>query len=128
MRVGVSSTANLNMNEFNEPLPVVVRVYQLSSAQAFENATFEDLWRDDIAALGDSLVMKEEVVIDPADQRRFEMDRHDQAEYVGAVAIFREPGEQGWKSIQPLPSNYVTRRLSRNIKVSLRGNTVAVED
>lgn len=34
----------LNLNSRGEPTPVIVRVYRLSDAQAFSNATLEQLW------------------------------------------------------------------------------------
>jgi type VI secretion system protein VasD len=127
VKVGVSSTANLNLNEESQPLPVVVRVYQLAESQRFEGATFEELWKDDMAVLGDSLVLKEELVMDPAYQKRLVMPRHDQARYIAAVAIFRDPDSGNWKAIDPLPNNYLSRRMSADVRIALKGNTVSIE-
>lgn len=128
LKVGLSSTANINVNDHDEPLPVVVRIYQLSEAHLFEQASFDRLWKNDVLALGETLVMKEELIISPADQRRFAMSRHDQAKYVAAVAIFRNPGEEGWKAIQPLSTNFLTRRMSSHVRVSLKGTTIALDE
>lgn len=126
LNLGVSSTANLNLNEQSEPLPVIVRVYQLADSQRFEAASFEELWKNDLGVLGDSLVMREELVMDPAYQRRLRMPRHDQARYIAAVAIFRDPQEDGWKAIEVLPSSYVGKMFSSDVRIMLKGNTVAI--
>ena len=128
VKVGVSSTANLNMNADNQPLPVVVRIYQLSDSQAFENASFDDLWKHDLVTLGDSLVMREEITMDPAFQKRITMPRHDQAKYIAAMAVFRDPGEDGWKAMRELPNSYLMKKFSTSVKVSLKGNTLSINE
>lgn len=125
--VRLSSTANLNMNEDSEPLPVVVRLYQLSQGEAFQAASFDELWQSDLNTLGDALLIKEELVMDPASTRTVEMPRHDDARLLGVIALFREPAAQSWKGLSPLPDSWVGRRLSDEVRVSLRGSAVAVE-
>lgn len=44
VKLDVTATDNINLNQFNEPLPVVLKVYQLTDIQAFKNSTFEQLW------------------------------------------------------------------------------------
>jgi len=125
--VRVSSTANLNMNEDSEPLPVVVRLYQLSQAEAFRAASFEELWQKDLATLGDALLVKEELVMDPAYSRSVEMPRHDDARFLGVVAVFRTVEGDRWKAVRPLPDSWVGRRLADEVRVSLRGSSVTIE-
>ncbi len=125
--VRLSSTANLNMNESNEPLPVVVRIYQLSRAEAFKAASFEELWRSDLTTLGNALLVKEEMVMDPAYTRSVEMARHDDVRFVGVVAVFRTVEGDTWKGVTPVADSWLGRRFEDEIRVSLRGNSVIVE-
>lgn len=125
--VRLSSTANLNMNEESEPLPVVVRLYQLSQAEDFRAASFDELWRADLATLGNALLVREELVMDPAYTRTVEMPRHDDARYLGVMAVFRSVDGESWKGVQTLPDSWVGRRLADEIRVSLRGSAVVVE-
>lgn len=125
--VRMSSTANLNMNEESEPLPVVVRLYQLSRAEGFRAASFEELWRSDLETLGDALLVKEELVMDPAYSRSVEMPRHDDARFLGVVAVFRTAEGDDWKAWRPLPDSWVGRRLADEVRVSLRGSSVSIE-
>jgi type VI secretion system protein VasD len=127
VEVNLSSTANLNMNEDKEPLPVVVRVYQLSQRQPFEAASFKELWKNDMVTLGNSLLIKEEEVIDPAYSEKLEMPRHDQAKYVGVVAIFRDPEPERWKGITSLSTSWIGRQFSSDISIALKGNSVEIE-
>ncbi|WP_162925619.1 type VI secretion system lipoprotein TssJ [Isoalcanivorax indicus] len=127
LKVGVSSTADINKNEFDEPLAVVVRVYQLRDPQRFEEATFEELWREDYRVLGNDLVMKEEFTMDPAYQRRIDMPRHDQAKHVAAMAVFRAPEDTHWRDLKPMPGNFLTRRFSRRVGVTLEQNRLILD-
>lgn len=128
VKVGLSSTANLNMNRDNEPLPVVVRIYQLSDRASFENTTFNDIWKRDLAVLGNAMLTRKEVIINPGSQQRIEFDRHDQAKYIGVVAIFRNPVDKRWRDVYELSDSFVGKRFSSSFSVSLIGNTLEIRD
>lgn len=128
LKVALSTTANLNLNEFEEPLPVVVRIYQLSDEAAFLKADFQTLWKRDLTALGDSLLTRDEIVLNPAHQDRLVYPRHDKAGFVGVMAVFRRPGEEGWRDIRPIADSFLSRRFSNSVVVSLKGNTVDIQD
>ena len=128
VRVALSSNANLNLGQDQKPLPVVVRVYQLSGKDSFENSKFEEIWKDDLKVLGDSLLTSKEVVINPSDQMSVEIDKHDQAKYVGVVAIFRNPVDKKWRDVHELANGFVTGRFSSSFRVSLVGNTISIQD
>lgn len=128
VKVALSATANLNLNEAKEPLPVVVRVYQLADDGPFRKTEFNDLWKKDLAALGDSLLTKDEVVLNPAGQDQLTYPRHDRAKFIAVMAVFRRPGEKGWRDIKPVSKGFLSRRFSRTITVHLKGNTIDIVD
>ncbi len=128
IRVGLSSNANLNLNANSEPLPVVVRIYQLSDRAAFDNATFADIWKRDNAVLGNALLTRNEVVMNPSAQNEVEFDRHAQARYVGVAAIFRSPIESKWRAVYELSDSWLGKKLSTSFSVSLVGNTLHITD
>lgn len=128
VKVAMSATANLNLNEFDEPLPVVIRLYQLSDNKAFEKAGFEELWKKDLVTLGDALLTKEEMIINPGTQERLTYPRHDQAKFVGVMAIFRRPGGESWRSVKTVASGFFSRKFSNSVTVSLKGNSVQIVD
>jgi len=127
MNLEVSSTANLNMSEENEPLPVVVRIYQLSQAESFRAASFKELWNNDLQTLGNSLLVKEEVVIDPAQTRKIKIARHERVKHVGVAAIFRQAEKDKWKSLTEVSDSWLGELLGANPQVTLKGNSVTVE-
>ena len=128
VEVGISSTANLNLNDFDEPLPVVVRIYQLADDTEFRKVAFNELWKDDLKALRDTLLTKEEIVMNPASQQTLEFPRHEQARFVGAMGVFRSPAEEQWRDLQPVADGFFARRFSSKITVRLKGSTLEIVD
>ena len=127
LKFGVSSTADINRNEYGEPLAVVVRIYQLKDRRSFESASFEELWKKDYQILGNDLVMKEEITMDPAYQRHIELPRHDQAEYLAAMAVYRQPDGASWRDVDKMPGNFITRRFDRKVHITLEKNRLILD-
>jgi len=128
VKVNLSSTATLNLNNNDEALPVVVRIYQLSDNQAFEDASFEDLWKSDISVLGNTLLRKEIVVLDPASQQKIELERHDMARYVGIMAAFHDQSNDSWRITKRADKSFLWIDLSTRIDVLLKDNSVELVD
>lgn len=126
IKVDVSSTSNLNINNNNQALPVVVRIYQLSDKGIFESSTFKQLWKNDSKALSNTMLTKNEIILNPSSKDRVELDRHNDAKYVGVVAIFRTPGQHQWRGIYELSTNFLGKRLSSSFDVSLVGNSLHI--
>ena len=128
VRLNLSSTANLNLNEDNEPLPVMVNIYQLSDNKAFDETSFSELWKKDLITLGDSLLTKESLTINPASQELLVFERHPQTRFVGVMAIFRKPEKEAWRSIKPVADGFLKKRFSSKLMVNLKGNTIEILD
>jgi type VI secretion system protein VasD len=128
VRVDLSTTANLNMSDEGNPLPVVVRVYQLSDSRDFLNASFEHLWKQDVQSLGDAALTRQELMLNPGMTHELELRRNPEAEFVGVVAIFRAPEEDGWRALKTLPMGQMGRRMNQRVTVSLRGNSLTIVD
>lgn len=127
-RLTISSTANLNLNDSDEPLPVMVNIYQLADNKAFEGASFEDLWKKDLATLGDSMLTKETITINPGSQERLVFERHAQAKFIGAMAIFRKPEKQAWRSTKAVADGYFKKKMSSTLTVNLKSNSIEIVD
>jgi len=117
VKVALTSDAKLNPDINHKSLPVVARVYQLKDKQKFEAANFNSLWKDDAKTLGADLVSKEEILIYPGDKKVIPMTRHDDAQFVAVVALFRDYKQGKWRVIQP---------ISRKIKLQLENNQLKI--
>jgi len=124
MDVKLSSTANLNLNDADEPLPVVVRIYQLTDAKPFEEAQFDELWKSDLKVLGGVLLRKDMVVLDPASQKEVQIERHERTRYVAVMAAFRNIKGGHWRLVQPVSNSWLSTRTATKLTVQMSGNRV----
>lgn len=128
VKLNLSSTANLNMNDANEPLPVVVRVYQLSDPKGFENATFNELWKNDLAVLGNNLLRKDTLTLDPASRRKIRHERHEQTRYVALMAAFNHQPNDSWRVVEEVDGSFLWIDVSTSIKAILKDNVIEIID
>lgn len=91
LSIQLKAQPELNTAVSGESLPVMVRLYQLSSIEPFQQANFHGLWKKESQVLGDSLIQKKEIQISPDEQKSIKWKQQDLAHYLGVMAIFRDP-------------------------------------
>lgn len=128
VKIDLSSTAALNMNQDQEPLPVVVNIYQLSDKKAFENASFEELWKSDLTVLSNSLLRKDTLTLDPASQQKLVLEKNDQARYVGIMAAFRQQPDDTWKILKKIDRSFLWMDLSTTVTALLKEHRIEVKN
>lgn len=98
----VSASANLNPNEAGEPLPTVVRIFQLASMTKADTFDSKDFWEHPAETLGTDLVAQEEFTLDPGEQSMRWVNRRGPTNYLVAVALFRQTKGKSWRTVVPL--------------------------
>ncbi|WP_283708957.1 type VI secretion system lipoprotein TssJ [Pseudoalteromonas prydzensis] len=126
VELDITATDNLNLNQFDEALPVVLRVYQLSDIQSFKTASFEELWKSDKSVLANSLITLEERTINPAQKTNITFEQAENARFVAIVALFRDRQGDKWKTYHPLGDGPV--KLSTSLNVLVTNNEVQLPD
>ncbi|KAF7769680.1 type VI secretion system protein VasD [Pseudoalteromonas citrea] len=124
VKVDVAATDNLNLNQFDEALPVVLKVYQLTDIQSFTSATFDELWKADKSTLSNSLITVEERTINPSDKVEFEFEQAENAKYVAFVALFRNREDNKWRTFHDLSTGPV--KLSTSLDVLLSSSSLSL--
>lgn len=104
--VGVSASERVNPDEFGQPLPTVVRVFQLKRAARAEEADFVELWERPEEALAEDLILKQQVTVFPGRQERIPMELDPKARFLVGMAVFREPTATQWRTVVPLPASH----------------------
>lgn len=128
MELGLSSAADLNMNNADESLPVVVNIYQLTDAKAFEKATFNELWKDDQGILGNSLLHKESLILDPATEQEVRSDRSPEARFVAVMAAFNNQSDSSWRVVKEIKRSFLWIKRSSHVNVLLKDNTIEIKE
>jgi type VI secretion system protein VasD len=90
------------------PSPVVVRVYQLKSPAAFEEADYFQLDKSESDVLGDDLLGKDEYFISPGASQTVVSEVSPDTRYLGVVAAFYNIDASTWRGTVPVPANKTT--------------------
>jgi len=99
--------------------PILIRLYSLKSAGRFSAADFYSLDERDAEILGDSLLSKEEVMLQPDSGQRLSLPVPPATTYLGVVAAFREIDQAQWRDLVPITPNHANQ-----ISVVIESNAV----
>jgi type VI secretion system protein VasD len=100
--------ARVNVNELDQPSPVVLRLYDLKVSEGFLGADFFDLYDRETTRLGGDLLGRTETILVPG--RNVEQARRtvpEGARFLGAVVAYREIEGADWRVSTALRLNAV---------------------
>jgi len=123
LTIRLHAARQLNLNAEYKSLPVQVRIYQLQDKQTFMQASFHELWQEDKATLGDDLLGKHEVTVNPNVTTKVVLPYKDNCHYLGVVAIFRKPTANNWRVLYHVPAN--VKILSFGFHAKLHRNKIS---
>ncbi|NRO97434.1 type VI secretion system lipoprotein TssJ [Paraburkholderia sp. NMBU_R16] len=95
--------ADVNRDTNRNPAPIVLKVFQLKTASAFEGADFFSLQSKPDAALGGELLSVERVILRPGESRTLRYVGNVEAHALGVVAEYRSLEQNRWKLTVALP-------------------------
>jgi type VI secretion system protein VasD len=98
----IQASAQVNPSTSKRPSPVLVRVYELKTAAAFNSADFMSLYQRDKAELGADLLGKEEFVLAPGESKTFAKTLSPDTRFLGVLAAYRDVEHAKWRSIVPV--------------------------
>jgi type VI secretion system protein VasD len=105
---------DINPDEKHSPSPLFIRLYELSSDQAFNRADFLELYEKDDALLGKDLIAKRELnrlVPGEIQEEAFVLDP--KTRYVGLFAEFFEYKNSKYKLVFPVTTKNVVKNTVR---------------
>ncbi len=111
----IQADQQVNPDASGQPSPVVVRIYELKSTTAFDQAAFFDLFDNDAKVLGSDLVAKREFELKPGDKVDFDRDTPVDTRYIGVTAGFRLGDDAQWRTtaeIKPEKNNSIIVKVA----------------
>ena len=106
----------------NSAAPVQVRVYQLKSPAAFEDADYYLLANSESDVLGDDLLGKAEYFLMPGVSQIVVSEKNPDTRYLGLVAAFRNIDGAIWRDTVAVPLNKTT-----TVTANIGAQTVTLE-
>lgn len=98
----IKAAATLNPSISKRPSPLLVRVYELKTASAFNNADFVSLYQRDQTELGADLVAREEFVINPSESKPIRRLAAPETRFIGVIGAYRDLEHAKWRAIVAL--------------------------
>lgn len=117
---------NINPDHSDNPSPVIIRMYELNSPVAFQEADFIDLYEQDKKVLGDTLVTKRTFrPIVPGEQREETLVLAEGTTHVALYAEFSQYRNSTYQVVFPITQNNVFRNT---VTVRISGNHLVIEE
>lgn len=92
----------LNPTESGRAAPLQVRVYELKTAAAFNGAGFMALYQNDQATLGADVVNREELMLQPSENRAIKKTVSPETKFIGVVGAYRQIEKATWRVVVPV--------------------------
>jgi type VI secretion system protein VasD len=103
LQMRVETSSRTNVDEKGRAAPVMVRVYELKSASAFENADFFSLQSDAKSVLGEDALVTDEFILRPGSTQDIRRRAHPNAVAIGVLVGYRDLGKAVWRTVYRLP-------------------------
>ncbi|MCG7875906.1 MAG: type VI secretion system lipoprotein TssJ [Candidatus Thiodiazotropha taylori] len=95
--VTMSAAQSVNPDINDRPSPIVARIYELKSLSVFNNADFFNLFEQDVALLGDEMLMRDELHFQPGEVKLLERELQPDTRYVGVIGAYRDIENATWR-------------------------------
>jgi type VI secretion system protein VasD len=98
----IEAAAGINPSVSQRASPLLLRVYELKSATAFNAAAFVSLYQRDQAELGADLLGREEFMLAPGESRSYAKTLAADTRFLGVVAAYRDVERARWRAVVPV--------------------------
>lgn len=99
----VEADSDVNPDAQGRAAPLMVRIYELQSVAAFQQADFVFLQSGDKATLGNDLLAKDEYILRPGDRQTIRRKSSPHTEAIGVFASYRDLPQSTWRVVYKLP-------------------------
>ncbi|MFJ4293208.1 type VI secretion system lipoprotein TssJ [Cupriavidus sp. NPDC089707] len=133
LELSIDARSTVNPDDKGRASPVLVRVYELKTETAFENADYFSLDKNDKTVLTQDQLARDEFVLRPGESRDIERKLNPDTTALGLLIGYRDLGKATWRTVYKLPPApavawYRTVIPARKVKlqVSLDQQTITV--
>jgi type VI secretion system protein VasD len=130
--LSIAASSGVNPDDQKRAAPIVVRVYELRNADAFNSADFFSLQDKDKAALADDLVARDQFQLRPGEQKAIQRHADEATTTLGVIAAYRDLPNSVWRatwSLPPAPSaTWYHRGPKVQLTINLDANAIRIVD
>lgn len=126
----IVTAQGLNPDRDGRPSPVVVVVYQLRGSDKFETGDFFGLFNAESDLLGDDLIERSQVQLQPGETRPYTAEFDPETRFIGVVAAFRDIQSAQFKALTEIPEEGLKDKLNifkdNKLKIEVQPLAVSV--
>jgi type VI secretion system protein VasD len=133
--ISIASDRDLNTDPKGRGAPVLLRVYELRTDVAFQDADFFALQNTDKAALGPDLLAVDQFIVRPGESRKILRKSHPETTSIGIFAAYRDLPNAVWRVSYKMPpaadASWYRAVIPANkakLKIDLQANAILLTD
>jgi type VI secretion system protein VasD len=104
--ITLSASNDVNPDPLGRAAPVIVKIYELSARTTFDYIDFDAAYSNAAVVLSDQLLSSREQVVLPRQSTSLRIELHENTEFIGIVAAYRDIDRAKWKLVYPVNSNW----------------------
>lgn len=120
----------LNPDANGRPSPLMLGIYQLKSPDKFSNEDFFSVFNPDSTALGEDLLGREQITLQPGGTRTLELEVDPETAYLGVVGAFADLENAEWRSVVEIPEKDPLKRINvfrkQRLTITVMERSVAI--
>ena len=121
---------NLNPDASGRASPLMVAIYQLKSIEKFQNDDFFSVFDPRGAALGDDLLRREQMMLQPGANQTLEAQFDPETAYIGLVGAFSDLENAQWRDFVEIPEQSLRSKISifknKRLKILVEEHSVSI--
>ncbi len=135
LEIAIKANRDLNVDLKGRGAPILLRIYELKSDVAFQDADFFALQSTDKAVLGPDLLAMDQFVIRPGETREIQRKSNPKTTAIGIFAGYRDLPNAVWRVVHKMPpapdSSWYRAMIPANkakLKIDLQSNAILLTD
>lgn len=124
MYARINADPTLNPDKLSRPSPVLLRFYELVEREAFEAADYVSLNKDDKTTLGADMVMREDLIIQPGEERILRKGLSPKTKYIAVMAEYLEIDKATWRAVLEVKQPTVKKVSFNRVAIKLDSRAV----
>lgn len=124
--VTITVQETINLDRAHQPAPLYIKFYQLSDPARLQAVGIRELWQDEQAVLGNSLLAVNPYTVFPGEAQRqtLRLDRAMTA--ICVVGFYRQPWDKHW--VDCLERHTLSRYWGMQISVDIQSQGIYLHD